>query len=286
MIMKNYFVLLLLSLPLLFWACKDDDGGGTTILPPAVTITANFAEGSDVCVGQTIEMSIVASADAMLNTFQVFRNMTESVDERQDLFLNTFTFSLSYTPGLADLTAGSVSFDVEVSDLDGKTAMESISFNIVTEFAFDVASFSPTPAYDLANNMALASADGADVDMAISIESQDCGPFCTNYRYTLKSNNATRFYSLPANTPIRYFLSDFKQADVEAAIAGLTPESEFVVYSNLSEDLVGGGPLNKYPIVAELRGTGEFAIIGTIVGGSAPEDFAFSYKKRTEFAGN
>lgn len=284
--MKNYAFLLLAITPLLLWTCKEEDDGGTPIFPPTITINSNFEDGADVCAGQTIELTIVADADAILNTFSVFRNGTIAVDERQDLMLNTFTYTLSYTPGLEDLNAGNVSFDVAISDLDGKTAMESISFNVVTEFAFDVALFSPTPAYDLANNIELADATGADADLAITIESRDCGPFCTHYRYTMKSNNDTRFYNIPSGISVNYFRNDFKQSDVEEAILGLTPESEFVVYSTFEEDLVGGGPLSRYPVIAEIRGTGEFAIIGTVAGGGTPGDFTYSYKKRSELAGN
>jgi|GEM_PF-6947481 len=271
---------LLLLLPVLLWgACKDDptapeDG------PPTITITADRDAANPVCAGQSVVFTVLLQGDAFLNDFELLKNGT-AIATQNDIIFNNFTITITYLFNAQDLAAGMVTFTFNVSDANGKTATQTITYTVIQEFTFSAGPFQPAPSLDLANNRVLDTADGPNVDLLLSSESDNCGPFCDHQRWTFTSKNDTRFYAIPGNILVNVTSNSYKQADLLAAISGQAGVAELVVYSEWAADATANGNLDRFPIIAHLRNTGEYAVIGRgIVRGT------YVYEKRFELAGN
>lgn len=276
--MKKFVWLYLLALPLLFWTCGDDDDPEPMASAPQITINPSIADGSNFCIGQIIDLAITVTSGDPLNTFTLTRNADDQLEEIGGLFLNTYNYTVQYQATAEDLQNGTLEFTVTANDAKGTESTSKVSYNVVAEFAFVVEMGDPNPGYDLVTNATVESNMGANIDIVESIETEGCGPGCVRRRITFTAMNGTVFYNLPFASPIQSFRQDFKLADVEAAIAALTAETTLVVYSDFSEDATAG-PLNNFPIVANIRGSGEYAIIGR------NSDNTIQYLKRSETAG-
>ncbi len=275
----KFKALLLLSLPLLLWTCKDDPVDPQEDGPPQVTVTADRDASSPVCVGQSVVFTVSVSADELIDDLVISKDGAE-ISGQEDVFVNNFTFTLTYPFSSADLAAGSVTFDFTATDLNGKSGSETLTYQVVAEYAYDSGSIEPTPSWNLVSNVALVDEMGAEVDMRVLTETEPCGIGCVRVRYTFISGNDTRFYSIDGNMTVNTFTNAFKQADVVAAIASATEETSILAYSEFMDDQVGGANLDIFPLVAHIRGSGEYAIIGPGL-----EAGQFTYKKRSENAG-
>jgi hypothetical protein len=252
--------------------------------PPSIEISSDRADGSTACIGQQVNIDFKMFAPATIMQFKIIKNGTTTLVERSDAPFNEFTFSTTYQFDNDDLDAGTVTLSVEVTDLENRMSSDQITFNVVAEFEYTNSGVVPRPSFDLANNVVVTTEMGDSVDIFFRRESESCGSFCTYFRYTLVSRNDTRFYNIPLQPDVTFVNNRFKQADVEALLTGLNAETEIVVFSSYPEDFTATGSLNKFPIVAEIRGTGEYAVLDADL--SSTGNPRLRYRKRTELAGN
>ena len=274
---------LFLILGISLWSCGDDSPNDTSDAPPTVTITGNFTNGSTVCVGQTLQAVIEMNAEAGISTYTIFKNGTEEIATAENVIFNTIAFNLVYLFNSEDLENGEVDFTIDLTDIDNRKITQEISFQVVAEYAYSNENVTFSPSFDLANNVTIIDEQGPNVDIFLDLFTESCGSFCTNSRYTVSSRNGSRFYNLPFGSSINFTNNSYKQADVAAAIAGISPDTSLVVYSTFPEDNTANGFLNAFPFVVDIRGTGEFAIVDAVIGGNNTP--AFRYKKRTETSG-
>jgi len=264
-------------------ACSKDDPGEDVLLPPSIEITSDKPAGSTVCIGEVVTLEFTFNAPEVIQSLTIERNGTETIADRSDVPVNEFTFSVTYQFNNQDLTNGTVTFFADVVDLNGEMASEDIQFDVVAEFAYTLEDIALTPSFDIANNVPVTTEEGDSVDIFFLRETESCGSFCTYYRYTLVSKNATRFYNIPSQPDVNYTNNRFKQADVESIIAGVEAQTELVMFSTYPEDATATGALNNLPIVIQIRDSGEFAILDADTSNNG--DPKLRYRKRTEEAG-
>lgn len=272
------------SLLLLFSCSKDDDASSSGNPTINYTTTADLEQG--VCIGQAVPFAIEvrgAATGFAANLFHVIQNNTDTLTTQ--VFLTSgLDFNFNFYPNSDDLAAGMAELELVLVNQDQSTISEVITMKVEAEFVFRIEDMIPGPSWDLVNNVAVSSEDGADVDVLLTVETEDCGPFCTHYRMSFTSKNGTRFYNIPpldpSATTVNYYSNETKQQDVIDVVNNVTAVDQLVVFSDFSADVTPTGALNNFPIVVKIRDSEEYAII----------DYSFTvgefiYKKRSESAG-
>ncbi|MCB0547097.1 MAG: hypothetical protein KDD19_05875 [Phaeodactylibacter sp.] len=276
-------IIVLLMFICLILTCNDSSTGEQLQpVDPTITVTTDLGPADGLCVGQVIKFTLELRSDPLagIESLVIRKNGSEIARETSFSLANV-NFSFDYKATNADLDVGEASFEFILTDNRQKIVSETAVIKVVTEFGFLVEGIQPRPSLNIVTNNLLDIEDGAEVDIRLVISSEGCGAGCLNYKYTFVSGNGTRFYDVPFGGIVNIYENQMKQADVLTAVEGLPELEEIVVYSEFVEDFSpNSGVLNRFPIVAKIRGKEEFAVID-----KAPGIGAFSYRKRGEFAG-
>ncbi|MEO0777231.1 MAG: hypothetical protein AAF146_11740 [Bacteroidota bacterium] len=276
------FSLFLILISCAFWSCQNDDDE-PVITEPTIALSSTIDFDQAVCFNVPFEIRIElrTSSEVGIESFSIVRNGTETLIEETAITPNILNYTFAYAANSADLDQGNVVFTITLNDKNGDSTTEMLDLEVVNEFAYLQETATPEPSWDLVKNESVAASDGANVDIALTTETESCGFNCTNYRFTFTSKNGTRFYSLPLNTTVSPFNRDLKQATLIAEIEGVTPVQELVAFSSLRADATATGDLDNLPIVVQIRGTDEYALIERVSGSPG----TFIYRKRSAEAG-
>ncbi len=278
--MKKIIILACFSL-LWFGACKKGDDM-MTITGPGINLTADVNLNQAICVSVPIQIKVDlrTKADVGIEGFTIVKNNSETLVDETSVIPNLLLYTFNYAATQADLQAGTVTFVFTLTDKEGMLATETLELSVVNEFAFLQEMVVPDPSWDLVTNKSLSETEGSNVDIFLTVDVDFCGFNCFYYRYTFESKNETRFYPLPYNIPTSPYKNDLKQADLLKEIEGVTPVQKLIVYSSFPDEVSSTGELRNTPLIAQIRGTEEYALIekGVVEG-------EFLYRKRSADAG-
>ncbi len=278
--MKQFTLLLTLAI-LSLWSCKSDDE--MVVTDPEISLTADIDLSQAACVNIPfqIKVDLRTNADIGIDIFSITKNGTETLIEENAIIPNNLVYTFNYSASNEDLEQGNIEFTFSLTDKDGATTTEVLLLDIVNEYAFLLEVATPDPSWDLVKNEAVSVEDGANVDFFMTTDTEPCGFGCLRYRFTFTSKNETQFYALPYNSVVSPFSRDLKQDVLLSEISGITPVKELVVYSTFPADVTATGELNNLPVVAQIRGTDEYALIERL----PSQPGSFYYRKRSANAG-
>ncbi|MEO1448488.1 MAG: hypothetical protein AAFV07_03115, partial [Bacteroidota bacterium] len=138
-------------------------------------------------------------------------------------------------------------YQFELIDKDGISKTKEVPVKVAVDFPIRITSFSPDPGWDLTNDRAV---DGNTPEETDILEFSETAGTETNVYYT--SLNGAKFYDA-SGTDVDYFNINYSQAELEAAIAGITPVDTILI----AVQGFGSVPL-PFPLVVRVRNGQEF----------------------------
>jgi hypothetical protein len=153
-----------------------------------------------------------------------------------------------------------------MTDQNGLSVNAETSINVEVEYGFLQDNFLPNPSWDLVENVVVGSRDDSNADISLNVSSGVGGSTTT-----LIADNNTELYN-PDSNLLRFLDPNITTEQIEAAIAGSTPEPNITV--------VGTGSTG-FPVVAKIRGQEVYIVFGF----TGTTTTSIGYKKTSEFAG-